>query len=195
MMDLLNKVNCIRNEILENGISTINTVEIQNSNNSFIKIKDEDFNDYNGVEDLSLIYNYIQENIENDTRVVGHYIIDKYTFLNKELDYVINRFEENSKETRQAIISFPREHCFESIQFLYRQNKLITIVNMRSCNFEANFVGDIYLAFRLSKTVVSRAKLDTKQIDIHINIGSLHIFDYDYQMFDVKENIENGEIK
>lgn len=185
MMDLLNKIDLIRNEILENGISTSQTIEVQNFNYSFINIRNEDFDDYNGVEDLSLIYDYIQENIENDSRVIGHYIIDKYTFLNKELEYIINRFEENGKETRQAIISFPREHCFESIQFLHRQNKLITIVNMRSCNFEANFVGDIYLAFRLSKTVASRVKLYTKQIDIHMNVGSLHIFDYDYQLFNI----------
>lgn len=91
--------------------------------------------------------------------------------------------------TRQAIISIwdrtldnlhrgkVRVPCSMYYQFLFRNNKLHIIYNMRSCDIMTHYKNDIYLAIKLLHYVAREAGMEVG--DFYMNIGNLHIFKKD----------------
>lgn len=79
-------------------------------------------------------------------------------------------------ESRRLVVDFPREHCFQNVQFLFRKNTLIVIANMRSCNYEENFMMDLFLCYSLGRILLNCCRCISFPIFIIMNIGSLHIF-------------------
>jgi len=104
-------------------------------------------------------------------------------------------------DSRQAIINFnqPKHKkegvkdfvCTETIQYLIRNNKLISICNMRSCDLIYGFCNDIpffsYLQIRLLKELNNKG-LKIKLGKMYHTSGSLHVYEKHYSML---ENIIN----
>lgn len=119
----------------------------------------------------------------NSKKQIGVYQLDKYVPAYNQLKEIWKQIGSNEKpiDSRQFIIEFEKLHCFQTIQFLFRNRKLIVIANMRSCNFEVNLLTDLFLLYHMGYLTFlescSNYNLDIiDAIDIKMNIGSLHIF-------------------
>jgi len=107
---------------------------------------------------------------------IGPYIISHYHDMFIQLNDILNEVEKDP-ESRRLVIGFGKLHCFQSIQFLARFNKVYAIVTMRSCNFIDNFMIDMFLALYCVREVAK--KVNAQLVDFTMNIGSLHIFKKD----------------
>ena len=84
--------------------------------------------------------------LKNKTNgIYGPYDMTKYHDIFDKLDNAIELLSTDNINTRRAILQFDKEHCFQYIQFLIRNNKLTVICNMRSCNVNENYKSDIFI--------------------------------------------------
>ena len=129
----------------------------------------------------------------NDNVVLGPYNSKFYTFIKKEMREAAKKFRDNGIETRQAVIRFPKDHCFTSIQLIARNpvnqfnlsgssfNAYVTVC-MRSCNVVDNYVDDLYLAYLIAMRTLDIARkavkddLPIEYTAMCVSIGSLHQF-------------------
>lgn len=180
-MSLKKRLECIKRDIIGADSKGKPTFELINFTESFSELCLHDFSDA-GL-DFALQSDFFREAYVNRAvkhkEKVGLYVIAKYVDMFNQLDDICNRIV-NEKDSRQLVIGFPKEHCFQSIQFLLRDNKLHCLVNMRSCNFEDNFLMDLYIAFFLAKRVnaalCQESCMCAASVIITMSIGSLHIF-------------------
>ena len=140
--------------------------------------------------DLSLTMNFEYDIDNKIINTYGPYEMTKYHNIFDNLREAMQNLITDNINTRRCVIQFDKEHCFQNIQFLIRNNKLIVICNMRSCNVIDNFKSDIYicsiLADRFKKLYVNMFSKSLEQThDIIMNIGSLH-------RFKEKEETENA---
>ena len=132
--------------------------------------------------DLSLTMNFEYDVRNKIINNYGPYHMEKYHDIFDKLHVAINHLIDDNINTRRCVIQFDNEHCFETIQFLIRKNKLIVVCNMRSCNARDNFKADIYicslLADEFKNTYAKMFHSTLEQThDIIMNIGSFHIFE------------------
>lgn len=144
--------------------------------------------------DVDLVEAIFKAILEGDNGVVlGPYNSKYYTFLRRAMNETAKKFRDNGLETRQAVIHFPKDHCFTSIQVIARNpvnhsplssndfNVYIT-VNMRSCNVVDNYVDDLYLAYLVSMRTLGIARrllshpLPIAYTAMCVAVGSLHKF-------------------
>lgn len=117
-----------------------------------------------------------------------HNNVFDYTYNERiriQLDDVIAELKEKPM-TRQAIISIwdltidnqnrgiHRVPCSMYYQFIFRDNKLHVIYNMRSCDVMTHYRNDIYLAIKLLHHIAKQVGMEVG--DFYMNIGNLHIF-------------------
>jgi len=86
-----------------------------------------------------------------------------------------------SKLTRRYTISFVAWHCFSHINFMFRGDKLIVNVHMRSCDVYKHLYHDIYLAYYLGSQFKKHAQHDVNSISMNISIDSLHVYEDDIE--------------
>ena len=131
--------------------------------------------------------------VGDDNTILGNYNSKFYTFLNRGMREAAKKFRDNGIETRQAVVRFPKDHCFTSIQLIARSpinddprtsdkfNAYIS-VSMRSCNVVDNYVDDLYLAYLVAMHTIGLARnavnnpLTIEYAAMCISIGSLHRF-------------------
>jgi len=166
----------IRDEIIKEGHETELTRELVDVSFrlkdidviSMIRLVDSDEFDYfNNIVSLAKAGIDIQ---------IGPYIISHYHDMFIQLNDILNEVEKDP-ESRRLVIGFDKLHCFQSIQFLFRFDKIYTIVTMRSCNLVDNFMADVFLSLYCSREVAR--KVNAQLVDFTMNIGSLHIFKKD----------------
>ena len=113
-------------------------------------------------------------------KVVGPYQTDKYLFLIPELKVAAKQLTEDCMETRRCTIVFPREHCFQSIQFLLRENTVNVVCFMRSCDAIKNLPYDIWLCSKLADMLSLYIEGSPYKCHrIKMMFGSLHIYKKD----------------
>ena len=83
-------------------------------------------------------------------KAIGPYITEKYFLLIPELKAAVDQLKNDCEETRRAVITFPKEHCFQSIQFLVRENTINVVCFMRSCDAVKNLPCDAWLCYKLA---------------------------------------------
>lgn len=83
-------------------------------------------------------------------KVIGPYITEKYFLLVPSLKEAVKQVVDDCNETRRAVITFPKEHCFQSIQFLLRENTINVVCFMRSCDAVKNLPYDAWLCSKLA---------------------------------------------
>ena len=112
---------------------------------------------------------------------LGPYDTEKYLFLLPKLKEAVTYLASDCLESRRCTIVFPQEHCFQSIQFLLRENTIHVVCFMRSCNALKNLTHDLWICSLLADYF---AFYTSEMFDIHpykqhkitMTIGSLHTF-------------------
>lgn len=107
---------------------------------------------------------------------INGYIMSHYSNICPQLYKVKELYESNGAESRQLVISFPPEHCFQYIQFLFRNDEMLVIGNMRSCDFQKKFVMDTFITYRTGIQLAKILGVQNTNVCVTMNIGSLHIY-------------------
>lgn len=115
---------------------------------------------------------------------VGPYIIDKYLFIVPAIKSAVKSFLDDCEETRRCVIKFPAEHCFQTVQFLLRENTINIICYMRSCDAIKNLPHDVwlcsYMADLLAESLNKCYKVSPyKNHRLTMMFGSLHVYKED----------------
>lgn len=115
---------------------------------------------------------------------IGPYITEKYLFLIPALKSAMTQLKTDCSETRRCIISFPEEHCFQSIQFILRERTVHVSCFMRSCDVYKNLPYDLWICSFLADLykIYCRDLLGMQSYDAHnitFLVGSLHAYKED----------------
>lgn len=127
---------------------------------------------------------FINSLFENIKTEIGPYITEKYLFLLPTLKASMLQLKLDCNETRRCVISFPPEHCFQTIQFLLRENTVNVVCYMRSCDAVKNLPYDMWLCSFLADLYSDYCKdvLNKKVYKVYkitMMFGSLHIYKED----------------
>lgn len=121
---------------------------------------------------------------------IGPYILEKYFLLIPSLKEAMEQLVNDCKETRRCVIQFPKEHCFQTMQFIVREKTVHVMCYMRSCNAIANFGHDFWICSLMAEffrgfyqDMFNEELNEYSKIDI--TFGSLHIYKKDKGKVDV----------
>lgn len=115
---------------------------------------------------------------------IGPYIASRYFNLIPGIKKAIRNMVLDCYETRRCVIPFPSDHCFQSIQFLIRENTVNVVCYMRSCDAIKNLPHDIWLCSKMADIFAGCiSKMMDEELykfyDIRMVFGSLHAFKED----------------
>ena len=127
---------------------------------------------------------FIESICKFQKKVIGPYITEKYFILVPALKEAVAQLKHDCNETRRAVITFPSEHCFQSIQFLVRENTINVVCFMRSCNAIKNLPYDAWLCYKLADMFAYYMNKTSKESPykchkLTMMFGSLHVFKED----------------
>ena len=116
------------------------------------------------------------------------------SFNGSQWDWVVSSLLKDS-DSRQAVINFNQtKHkqdgvkdfvCTLSIQYLIRENKLISICNMRSNDIIYGFCNDLPFFSYLQKRLLNELNkegLNLKLGKMYYTVGSLHVYEKHFKM-------------
>lgn len=112
---------------------------------------------------------------------IGPYITEKYFMLIPALKEAMKQLKVDCVETRRCVIQFPPEHCFQTMQFLVRENTVHVVCYMRSCNAIKNLPHDLWICSKMAD-IFAKYFRDTSgehpypYHSITMMFGSLHVF-------------------
>lgn len=134
--------------------------------------------------DKDVINGFVKAISNFDATKIGPYITEKYFLLMPSLKDAVLQLKLDSMGSRRCVITFPKEHCFQSIQFLVRENTIHVVCFMRSCDVVKNLPYDMWLCSFLADVFANYIEKTTnKTLYTHHNItmyfGSLHVFKED----------------
>ena len=116
-------------------------------------------------------------------KTVGPYITEKYFMLMPNLKIAVSQLMRDNISSRRCVIAFPPEHCFQSIQFVLRENTVNAVCFMRSCDAIKNLPYDIWLCSFLADMFsyyITESKIvkerPYKEHNISMFFGSLHVY-------------------
>jgi len=113
--------------------------------------------------------------------IIGPYDTSKYFSMLPKLYACASQLVLDGIDTRRAIVQFDESHCFQSVQFLVRENTVHAVCTMRSCNAIKNLEMDIFIVGFLCDTYIQLVEeagytRPYPVFDISLMIGSLHVF-------------------
>ena len=122
-----------------------------------------------------------------DSKKIGPYITSKYFTLIPSVKKAVKQMKIDCNETRRAVIKFPEEHCFQTIQFILRDNTVNVICYMRSCDAIKNFKYDAWLCSFLGDVFKHEFEKIMDDVDlapylynkVTMFFGSLHAYKED----------------
>lgn len=117
----------------------------------------------------------------------GVYIREHYDSLREQVSRLGAQIREKGAFSRQFIITFDSMHCFQSIQLMYRDGKAIAHASMRSCNFDKNFIYDLFITYyvvgvfkrHIEDLLMHTGAKSMIEKEVIMTIGSLHILESD----------------
>ena len=140
--------------------------------------------------DTNILDTFIKAISNFEETKVGPYITEKYFLLIPDLKEAVSQLKHDCIESRRCVIVFPKEHCFQSIQFLVRENTINVVCFMRSCDMIKNLPYDLwlcsFLADMFAHYMESAGIYTGKTYERHkitMSFGSLHAY---------REDIING---
>lgn len=170
-------------EITKTGLEVNGTYEVIGSKVNFVRTTSE------YIKEMFEISNeFEQEFMESiyhfEEKKIGPYITEKYFLLIPELKIAIQQMVKDCIKTRRCVIAFPKEHCFQSIQFLVRENTINIVCYMRSCDAIKNLPHDAWLCYKLADifSFYFTQLTEERPYDCHkltMVFGSLHVFKED----------------
>jgi thymidylate synthase len=164
--------------------------------------------------DMISTYGKIWDKLRNDDGSVnsnyGYYFFSRNEKSKEsQFDYVVDKLK-NDKNTRQAIVNINNiDHkriknckdfpCTVSVQYFIRENKLNSIVNMRSTDLILGFCNDIYQFSQLQRLVLECLKETYEDLElgsITLFTNSLHLYENNYSILDdFYESFDNDREK
>lgn len=129
-------------------------------------------------------YEFLEAISKFESKEIGPYITEKYFMLIPSLKEAIMQMKEDCVETRRCVIQFPAEHCFQSMQFMVRENTVHVICHMRSCDAVKNLPHDVWICSKMADIFVKYLNdlLGIHPYEYHaitMMFGSLHVFKED----------------
>ncbi|HEY1645457.1 MAG TPA: thymidylate synthase [Candidatus Saccharimonadales bacterium] len=149
---------------------------------------------YGAFEDVETLakYNSIMKNFSDDGQILsGAYGPRLFT----QWDYILSSLRK--PDSRQAVATIwtpsPKDSkdipCTISVQWLIREGKIHTTVNMRSSDIWLGLPYDFFNFSQLTNALAS--KLDVEVGSVTFNLGSSHLYSKDYNT--AKEVISEGD--
>ena len=131
--------------------------------------------------DDSFEYDFIKAISTFERKNIGPYDTSKYFMIIPSIKEAIMQLLVDCVETRRCVINFPKEHCFQSVQFLIREETIHVVCHMRSCNVIKNLPHDILICSIMADIFTSLLNnvINKEVYDYHsitISFGSLHVF-------------------
>lgn len=179
-MDNASKILALRDIIMMG--ETSDTYEAIGVSLALTDVKESLFHDERIVELSNFNHDKVQSFLDHAAKgsdtTIGPYTSSFYFDMFNQLFELAGKIENGNVplDSRQLVIQFPKLHCFQSIQILIRGQEITVISNMRSCNYEDNFVTDVYLTYTLGKMLRNLCGYTNHKIHVIMHIGSLHIF-------------------
>lgn len=105
--------------------------------------------------------------------------IDHYSFLTSAMKHKISEikyFFKDQDNTSRKFIIFSQD-CISMIQFLYRNNKAMLIVHMRSSDIISLFSMDMLYLCNMLNEVKKRHGIIAQENVLSVTIGSIHLYD------------------
>lgn len=132
--------------------------------------------------DKGILDRFVKAISNFESTKVGPYITEKYFLLVPDLKEAVMQLNLDNQGSRRCVITFPKEHCFQSIQFLVRDKTIHVVCFMRSCDAIKNLPYDMwlcsFLADMFSYYMEDKAK-PYKHHYITMSFGSLHVYKED----------------
>lgn len=166
--------------IIEKGAIVNNTKELVCNRDLFSNITTGEIINTFRI-DKNLASNFKYDSKHRIETFYGPYEMEKYFGLFEQVEHAVEQTVVDNEFTRRSIIQFDSRHCFQNVQFLIRNNSLILICNMRSCNFIENYENDVLICSLLADEFKELFALKTNKLlsqthTIILQVGSLHIF-------------------
>lgn len=167
-------------KIIQQGHDLMWTYELTGESLHFKNLCLEDLFDKFGIDHDEAV-DFIVSISNFVSKQIGPYDTSKYFNVISGTNAACDQFTIDSIDTRRAVVTFPPEHCFQSIQFLVRGGKIIIVCNMRSCDAIKNLLFDAYICMGLSNLVSKRVfgHINLGPTDLYMHFGSLHVFKED----------------
>lgn len=124
---------------------------------------------------------FIESIASFDKKEIGPYNTEKYFHLIPGVKEAARKLSDDCLETRRAVIQFPKDHCFQSMQFLFRDNTVNVVCYMRSCDAIRNLPHDIWICSKMAD-IFAKYLEDVfcehpyKYHNISMMFGSLHVY-------------------
>lgn len=170
-------------KLCKEGIEVGNTYELAGEKVTFMLSETKAIKEMFEITD-EFAHDFIEAISMFKDKTMGPYITEKYFSLIPALKSAADQFKRDSSNTRRAVITFPKEHCFQSIQFLLRDNTINIVCYMRSCDSVKNLPYDAWLCYTLADmlnyylTDILGAR-PYKYHKLTMMFGSLHIYKED----------------
>lgn len=173
----------IIDKLKKEGYETNGTYEFVGKGLKTSLIKTEDIIEMFNL-DKAILNEFVKSITWFETKRVGPYQTDKYFLLLPDLKEAFSQLKVDNPESRRCVINFPKEHCFQSIQFLVRENTINVVCFMRSCDVIKNLPYDIWLCSFLADkfgSLMSAAMFSNPYTShkITMSFGSLHVYKED----------------
>lgn len=137
--------------------------------------------------DKGILDGFVKAISNFEPTMVGPYITSKYFLLIPDLKEAVMQLNIDNLASRRCVITFPKEHCFQSIQFLVRDNTIHVVCFMRSCDVVKNLPYDLWLCSFLADMFAyyMEGLYDKEDVTaytqhyITMSFGSLHVYKED----------------
>lgn len=180
--NLTDAISVVANSIEQNGHHLPGSIEVLGSTLLINELTEEHFieagHDLSQIKKLITVASVSARHkgaTELDSSRFGAYIVKDYVDMMRQLIDISEQVavSKASLSSRQLAIGFHKSHCFSLIHFLPVEHELFVCVKMRSCNFEKNYLNDLYLAWYCGDRVMKSAGLNSMTIEMSVN--SLHV--------------------
>lgn len=133
-------------------------------------------------------HDFIQSISTFEAKQIGPYKTNKYFLLIPSLKEALIQLRDDCVETRRCIITFPPEHCFQSMQFFIREKTVEVVCYMRSCDVIKNLTHDMWICLKMADIFAKYVSdiFHVHPYDYHkvtMMVGSLHVFKEDANVF------------
>lgn len=135
--------------IVKRGIEVNGTYEVVGTKFAMMPMTTEEAKQMFEISD-EFAREFVEAICKFEEKKIGPYITEKYFHLVPAVKEAVTQIKEDCNETRRAVITFPKEHCFQSIQFLLRENTVNVVCFMRSCDAIKNLPYDAWLCHQLA---------------------------------------------
>lgn len=169
-------------EIKKSGDEVVNTLEVCGAT-CFTSSTTKEIKEMFGISD-EFESEFMNAISTFEKKSIGPYITEKYFHILPGIKEAFKHMFHDCYKTRRFVVDFPEDHCFRSVQFLFRDNTINVVCFMRSCDAIKNLPYDMWLCSVMADIVSHYIEryTDRRPYDYHfikMMFGSLHVYKED----------------